>query len=453
MTFKNKSFITKRKAFTLIELLIVIAIIGILFIVLISKVDFATDKAKATGIQTDFRSFQMAFETVAREQQGFSSLVDGDNYDKLEIAINKNLDNKLHIDIDNTTGEISMLNGAQDPWKVEYHGEVIFGEDGKDRGAIVIYSNGANREWGSEHSIANGIVTVNVPGNNVYGKDDYSIVSVYTYANGYGEVKTTTTGFSNNQTFDVNVSNKNSDDLDIPEDEPEDTLVSTKYSHINGVFMLDPSVYFESDMILELAPDRETYRDLILNENYEVALTNVLVVDNGVVTMTQGWYYPATKLIIPLTDESHVEMMTLDDLENEYQSAGMSINISSTSISLNMGFGVGDFNIVNNIKTIDEVQGFNIRVTDNSYWISEALAVWYNSDEHPTNNSYVMKSENTWSIYLDEDDFWEFDNMFFTSARIELYEDYFNTNWVPEGVCYPTAYSTNTQSIVFIPYF
>ena len=60
-TFKNK------KAFTLIELLIVIAIIGILFIVLVSKVDFATDKAKATGVQTDFRSFQLAFEQVAKE--------------------------------------------------------------------------------------------------------------------------------------------------------------------------------------------------------------------------------------------------------------------------------------------------------------------------------------------------------------------------------------------------
>ncbi len=43
---KNKN--TKRKAFTLVELLIVIAIIGILFIVLVSKVDFATDKAKNT---------------------------------------------------------------------------------------------------------------------------------------------------------------------------------------------------------------------------------------------------------------------------------------------------------------------------------------------------------------------------------------------------------------------
>ena len=73
MLYKNKSFFNKRKAFTLVELLIVIAIIGILFIVLISKVDFATDKAKATGVQTDFRSFQVALETVARENAGFNT--------------------------------------------------------------------------------------------------------------------------------------------------------------------------------------------------------------------------------------------------------------------------------------------------------------------------------------------------------------------------------------------
>ena len=263
MNCKTKSFMTKKKAFTLIELLIVIAIIGILFIVLVSKVDFATDKAKATGVQTDFRSFQVAFDTVAKENAGFNTFgwdagdTNGDRvrnsydagdanqdgiqqdgevwtghkvyaenwtgvytlvkpgtdfstvgYDKdvifaLESAINKNLDPKLHITIDAKTGQITMANQAQDPWKVEYHGYYITNAavDNKDRGAIIIYSNGANQEWGSEHSIANGIVTITVPGNNIQGKDDYSITSVYTYMNGYGEVKNMTTGFSNNQTI------------------------------------------------------------------------------------------------------------------------------------------------------------------------------------------------------------------------------------------------------------
>ena len=282
---KNK---LNKQAFTLIELLIVIAIIGILFIVLVSKVDFATDKAKATGVQTTFRSFQMAFDQVARENAGFNMFGyntgdtkradfdtalagytytnettdrgDGkrNSYDAgdknlngkqdvngvdgytgttevwtgrkvytekwtevytlvkpgttgldakavfaLESAINANLDPYLHISID-AEGKITMANQARDPWKNEYHGVYISNaerDNGADRGAIIIYSNGANGQHGSEHDITNGVVTVTVPGNNIYGKDDYSIVSCYTYTNGYGEVQNMTTGFSNNKDF------------------------------------------------------------------------------------------------------------------------------------------------------------------------------------------------------------------------------------------------------------
>ena len=266
----------KKQAFTLIELLIVIAIIGILFIVLVSKVDFAMDKAKATGVQTDFRSFQLAFDTVAKENAGFNtfgwdtgdlnqdgirnSYDEGDtnkdgiqngievftghkvyaetftkvyslkkngtgSYDRealnrLETEINANLDPKLHITIKDD-GEIVMANGAKDPWNKEYHGWYITNAevDKKDRGAIVMYSDGANNEWGSEHSIANGIVKVIVPGSNKAGKDDMSIVSLYTYTNGYGKVQNITTGFSNNQVLSGNTN------VDIPVVEPEVPVV------------------------------------------------------------------------------------------------------------------------------------------------------------------------------------------------------------------------------------
>ena len=252
-----KSF-SKKKAFTLIELLIVIAIIGILFIVLVSKVDFATDKAKATGVQTDFRSFQVAFETVAKENDGFNTFgwdtgdTNGDrvrnsydvgdtnkdgiqdsgetwtgrkeyaetwtgvytfvkpgttSYDAdvivaLESAINKNLDPKLHITI-STDGTITMANGAQDPWKNEYHGRYLSNaaNDNLDRGVIIMYSDGANGENGSADGIAGGLVNITTPGSNIQGKDDYAIATFYTKANGYGEVKSITYGFSNNQTF------------------------------------------------------------------------------------------------------------------------------------------------------------------------------------------------------------------------------------------------------------
>lgn len=304
-----------KKAFTLIELLIVIAIIGILFIVLVSKVDFATDKAKATGVQTDFRSFQVAFEMVAKENAGFNTfgwdtgdytadtdvtalLADlkdqtgntytaylnreadaGDRvrnaYDEgdldlngkydagetwtgrkvytetwtgvytldnpadaddksaifaLETAINANLDPKLRIVIADD-GYITMANGAMDPWKTQYTGQylsnayhdssvqaptaVIYNNDGSmasvkadqlDRGGIVMYSYGANQKLGCKEKLMNGVITVTVsqinadtPDNNTKGADDYALTTVYTYKNGYGEVISETTGFSNNQ--------------------------------------------------------------------------------------------------------------------------------------------------------------------------------------------------------------------------------------------------------------
>ena len=262
-----------RKAFTLVELLIVIAIIGILFVVLVSKVDFATDKANTTGVQTDFRSFQVAFETVSRENSGFNtlgwdtgdkadtSLIAGytylnadkdagdrirNSYDKgdmnlngiceegetwvgqklytetwtgiytldnpadatdmsaylaLEKAINKNLDPALQISIDPENKTIYMANGYQDPWKTEYHGFYLTNAagDGKDRGAIVMYSDGPNKVFGSEQTIAKGIVAVTIKNGGINGQDDLSLVTCYTYTNGYGEIGTTTFGFSNNQ--------------------------------------------------------------------------------------------------------------------------------------------------------------------------------------------------------------------------------------------------------------
>ena len=194
MNCKNKSFMTKKKAFTLIELLIVIAIIGILFIVLVSKVDFATDKAKASGVQTDFRSFQMAFETVARENAGFDSLVDGDDLSELVTMLNKNLDAKLQIVYEN--GE--MIINAKDPWKVAYSIEYHSANDGKDRGTIVVYSGGANLAVESSTSVSEGSVHY------VNTTDDYVLSTIYSIYDGAGKVVSTTSGFTNNQTAEVN---------------------------------------------------------------------------------------------------------------------------------------------------------------------------------------------------------------------------------------------------------
>ena len=299
----QKSTFKHKKAFTLIELLIVITIIGILFIVLVSKVDFATDKAKASGVQTDFKSFQMALEMVSKENAGFNTFGwdTGDNganvadsgsitlngksytytnatrdagdrirnsYDEgdtdldgqyddgeawtgrkvytetwtgcytlinpgntsdmsaifdLETAINKNLDPKLHIVIAND-GTITMANGYKDPWSTQYHGRYITNAsadaaakwntdasmagsigDNMDRGAILMYSNGANQKFGTKVKIEKGVVTATIsqidanhPDNNKYGADDYVLAVVYSYTNGYGEIMSPTWGFSQN---------------------------------------------------------------------------------------------------------------------------------------------------------------------------------------------------------------------------------------------------------------
>ena len=178
--------------------------------VLISKVDCATEKAKAVGVQTDFRSYQLAIETVARENAGLSTLVDDgasgeEKYAALEAALNKNLDPKLRVEFD-ADGNISTE--AKDPWKEQYLGEYLAPDaDGtvKDRGAIVMYCKGSNLKLGSTSETVNGVVNVTVKsGKEVEGADDYSISTVYTYVSGYGEIKTTIGGFSNDVSADGN---------------------------------------------------------------------------------------------------------------------------------------------------------------------------------------------------------------------------------------------------------
>ena len=356
---------TKKKAFTLIELLIVIAIIGILFIVLVSKVDFATDKAKASGVQTDFRSFQLAFETVSKEKAGFNSfgwdtgddnangvrdsVDEGDTnkdgiyqegetwtgrkkyletwtdkyslirpgttfetegYDKdaifaLETAINKNLDPKLHISIDAKTGLVTMANGAQDPWNTQYHGAYISAEDGMDRGAIVMYSNGANQKFGSEHDISNGVPIVIVPGNNKQGADDYSLVVCYTYTNGYGEVGALTTGFSNNQTFFAGNGDNNHYESDS--DDITNTLDAGLYdSQWNMVVSWD-SLIGEYGMLIEQDYTISTNKSIssspycvlnsIITNNPNLSDGVSLVVGNGIARVGQAAFAGCTNIV------------------------------------------------------------------------------------------------------------------------------------------------------------
>ena len=58
----------RKKAFTLVEILVVIAIIGILFMFFVPRIDFAGNKARETGVKSDLRSFMLATEQVMCEQ-------------------------------------------------------------------------------------------------------------------------------------------------------------------------------------------------------------------------------------------------------------------------------------------------------------------------------------------------------------------------------------------------
>lgn len=66
----------KKKGFTLIEIITVIALISILFVIFIPRIDFATERVREVGVQNDMRSYQIAIEQVAREHNGFSDFVD-----------------------------------------------------------------------------------------------------------------------------------------------------------------------------------------------------------------------------------------------------------------------------------------------------------------------------------------------------------------------------------------
>lgn len=244
-----KRLITNKKAFTLVEVLVVIVILGILFVILVANVDFTTDKARATGVQNNFQEFALACELTAHEKLGFNSFgwdtgdtngnkvkdyVDtGDSnkngirdagevwtgvveyietwtgsytlkkpgtskYDSaalfnLQKAFNTNIDPKMKISI-HPDGSINPSTNFQDPWGTDYSGLYLSSNDGTDGGAFVFFSAGPDGQLGTTATIQNGQVSLDVF-NETAGEDDYVLVAVYTYINGKGRLSTKTYGF------------------------------------------------------------------------------------------------------------------------------------------------------------------------------------------------------------------------------------------------------------------
>lgn len=173
----NSPRVTKR-GFTLVEILIVVAVIGILFISLVPRIDFAGDKARETGIKTDFRSFELAAEQLLRENAG---LADFDDAEELcgDNGINLYLDDALKVEWDATD---SLAKSAkEDQWNQPYTVQVIKDDDdtNPNNGVIVFISNGKDS-----------IIEDDAAGSN----DNYAIA--ITFVN--GQIETETVGFSSN---------------------------------------------------------------------------------------------------------------------------------------------------------------------------------------------------------------------------------------------------------------
>ena len=158
----------KKRAFTLVEILIVVAVIGILFVTLVPRIDFAGDKARETGVKTDFRSFELAAEQVLRENAG---LADFDDVEALagENGINMYLDKAIRFDDDGVCAK-------EDQWNQPYTMQVIQSADGNpNNGAIIFVSNGKD---------------------SLIGETGDNYVLVVTYVD--GQIESKTIGFSTN---------------------------------------------------------------------------------------------------------------------------------------------------------------------------------------------------------------------------------------------------------------
>lgn len=180
----------KKKGFTLVEILTVVALIAILFVIFVPRLDFSTNKVRETGVQSDFRSYQLAFEQVARQNSGYT-YADDDSADgsvgklfaeqKLANAINSYLDKKLQISL--TDAEVISETEITDPWGIPY----VFAYDSTND-SVYLFSAGADKIITSD-SLEN-LKDSTQEGN----ADNYSISVTYTTDG----LNIKTTGFDNN---------------------------------------------------------------------------------------------------------------------------------------------------------------------------------------------------------------------------------------------------------------
>lgn len=146
---KNRNM---KKAFTLVEVLIVIVIIGILFIVLVSKVDFSVSEAKEMSVTTDFLAYQLAMEQVCIKEKQLPS-----DMNVLRDKLNKYLEYDLLVAVQDG----KLICDREDPWGNHY--QFDYNRSGGNLGKLTVTSAGGDKAFGTDDDLYSYVEYKNTP--------------------------------------------------------------------------------------------------------------------------------------------------------------------------------------------------------------------------------------------------------------------------------------------------